>query len=339
MNISENVTTFNENINLVGLSSFITPDGNDDIREIERSLVKQEEERIVPESNSDIAAEFQKRIQAMESAVGVSLTSDTSAPLMRSNANSDNDDNSDDDNDDNSGGMGMNNMSAFMSTGHNGSQYNNIHHNDPKLVNMSEEQQKQRVLQNALNSINTTPMVGSEKVNLDMEKTIDNKHMILEQINMLRTNLEDDDIKIGDIQMVTFDNTYEEIESAYKQLRYRNDHARYCGFANETAQMGASFLEWAFDGEKNYFGLRPDLTGWGATLNVKMRRLSYETSSLVSDGMRAYNLGNFSRICFELFPSMVLHSKTQKSKRGKTRDRPSDAQVSMAMNKLRDIDN
>lgn len=328
--------SINDSINIVGISSFINADGSTDIRDIERSIVEQEESKIVPESNEDIAAEFQKRISAMESAVGISLTDNKDGPLLRKHASSD--DESGDDNMD----IDDTNMSATSSfiSGGNYARFDNVQpiHNDPALVHMSDEQRKQRVLQNALNSINTTPMSGDEKFNLDAEKMSDKKNMILEQINMLRTNLEDEGIKISDVQLVTTENTFEEVESVYKQLRYRNDHARYCGFANEFAQMGAYGLEWAFDGNKSYFGLRPDLTGWGATLNIKMRRLSYETSSLVSEGMRSYNMGNFSRLCLELIPSMVLHSKMRKNKVGKTKTRPSAAEVDSAMDNIRNMD-
>jgi hypothetical protein len=323
----DQLSSINDSINIVGISSFINADGSTDIREIERSIVEQEESKTVQESNEDYVAEFQKRITAMESAVGISLTDSTDGPLLRHSLSSDDDDDKDKDNSGNAPSMG----------GGHSARFDNVQpiHNDPDLVHMSNEQMKQRVLQNALNSINTTPMTGEEKFSLDAEKLSDKKNMLLEQINMLRTNLEDEGVKISDVQLVTTNNTFEEVESVYKQLRYRNDHARYCGFANEFAQMGAYGLEWAFDGDKRYFGIKPDLTGWGATLNIKMRRLSYETSSLVSEGMRSYNMGNFSRLCLELIPSMVLHSKMRKNKIGTSKNRPSDAEVGSAMNNLR----
>lgn len=336
--------SLNDSINIVGISSFINADGSTDIREIERSIVEQEESKIVPSSNEDIAAEFQKRISAMESAVGISLTDNKDGPISRDDEEGDEEEYGEEDDDDekphaSSSSSGGSSRHVSGGYGHH-ARFDNVQpiHNDPDLINMSNEQRKQRVLQNALNSIDTTPMTGDEKFSLDVEKMSDKKNMILEQINMLRTNLEDEGIKISDVQLVTTGNTFEEVESVYKQLRYRNDHARYCGFANEFAQMGAYGLEWAFDGNKSYFGLKPDLTGWGATLNIKMRRLSYETSSLVSDGMRSYNMGNFSRLCLELIPSMVLHSKMRKNKTGKTNTRPSAAEVNSAMNNIRNMD-
>lgn len=338
----------NDSINVAGLSGFI--DG--DIKEIERSLVEQEmPQNIKDPKNSDILDEWRKRISSMESVVGISLR-----------------DEQDDDNDDTAsmygGGSTMgdatSNVGGQYTTGqqyggytpsssqqYGGGNYagysgesrydSNVQFRDPSLIAMSDEQRKQRILQNALSHINTTPMQNSEKFSFDIEKSNDKKKMLLEQINMLRTNLEDDGIKIADIQVVTTDNTFDEVESVYKQLRYRNDHARYCSFASDFAQMGAYGLEWAFNGEKNYLGFKPDLTGWSSTLNIKMRRLSYETSSLVSDGMREYNIGNFSRICLELIPSLFLHAKMRSNKAGKTSTRPSNNDVSAAIGRMRNV--
>lgn len=185
---------------------------------------------------------------------------------------------------------------------------------DINLRNMTEEQKKQQVLQNALTSINIQPMSNGENASLDAEMMRDRTNMLLEEINMLRTALSDEGTNISDVPEVDSNNTFIEIENVYKQLRYRNDHKRYFSMATELAQMGAAALEWLFDGRKSYLGFTPDLTGWGATLNIKMRRLNYEMSSVVSNGMRTYHINEMSRIMLELVPSMFIYSKTQKSK-------------------------
>ena len=363
-----------DSINIVGISSFINGDRGADIREIERSLVEQDTPQSIKEThNSDILGEWRKRIASMESTVGISLRDqdDGGGGGGGSGGGGGGDDDAasqydavsqygDMDasrigggqqqyNPQYSGGSSQYGQHPNAAYTHSGqaygqfggaeSRYDSFHpqHRDPGLNAMSDEQRKQRILQNALSNINTHPMQNSEKFSFDVEKSNDKKNMLLEQINMLRTNLEDDGIKIADIQLVTTDNTFDEVESVYKQLRYRNDHARYCGFANEFAQMGAYGLEWVFDGKKSYIGIKPDLTGWSSTLNIKMRRLSYETSSLVSDGMREYNVGNFSRVCLELIPSLFLHAKMRSNKAGKSETRPSNNDVSSALGNLRNM--
>jgi hypothetical protein len=349
-----------DSINIVGISSFINGDRGADIREIERSLVEQDAPQSVKDSgNPDILGEWRKRISQMESTAGISLrdegeveddVDDDSASVYGSSASTYGGQNQPGSSPPSASGQQFGQFPQAAYT-HAGQAYGQFgvggesrydafrpQHRDPTLVGMSEEQRKQIILQNALSTINTHPMQNSEKFSFDIEKSNDKKKMLLEQINMLRTNLDDDGIKIADIQLVTSDNTFDEVESVYKQLRYRNDHARYCSFANEFAQMGAYGLEWAFDGKKSYIGFKPDLTGWSSTLNIKMRRLSYETSSLVSDGMREYNVGNFTRVLLELIPSLFLHAKMRANKAGKSDTRPSNNDVSSALGSLRNMD-
>jgi len=309
-----------DSVNIVGISSFINSNSNVDIREIERSIVENEETvTITKESDNDIYNEFNRRIASAESSIGMPINDDDDDDEPESILRSNNDE--------------MPRASLFRN---NNNENNTRSYSDPKLTKMSNEQIKQRDLQRALESINinTSSQNGeSGMYNLDAEKMRDKKDMLLGQIDLLRQSLEDEGRKTSDIIVVTNNNTFDEVESVYKQLRYRNDHVRYCSVANEFAQTLAYGLEWAFDGKRSYFGFQPDMTGWDATLNIKMRHLSYETSSMVSDSMKSYNLGNFWRLLLELVPSAVLHSKMKKNKSGnKKRD------LNNAIGRIRDMD-
>jgi hypothetical protein len=337
-------TNIDDAINIVGISSYIDA-GGADLREIEKSLVELEEAKTVHEASEDIVSEFQKRLSLLESNLGIPMSSPSSnANVMEAEEDEQEDDDPDgDDNDDTRSVSTYASRPAVSSSANYARPQHQAQSQPPRyatrdFAHMSDEQRRQRELQEALSSINVTPMSSGQQFSLDAEKMNDKKNMLLEQINMLRTNLEDEGIKIADVQMVTTDNTFDEVESVYKQLRYRNDHARYCGFANEGGQMVAYGLEWLFDGEKSYFGFKPDLTGWSSTLNIKMRRLSYETSSLVSEGMRAYDMGNVSRLCLELIPSIVLHAKMRANK-AKASSKPTDAAVASAISNIRNMDN
>lgn len=356
-----------DTINLVGISGYIP--GGADIVEIERSLVEQDSQQSIADSSDrDLLSEWNRKIQTIESNVGFSLRNSAEDPGGDDEISSNYDASIAGDYAQNRpyaqsqyGGQYAQSQSqydgdsrpAYTHSGQSYGQYasdldtgrvrfqdngqDRAQFRDPGMIALSNEQRRQQELHRALSEMNTHPMMNGEKLSFDIEKSNDKKNMILEQINMLRMNLEDDGVKIGDIQLVTTDNTFDEVESVYKQLRYRNDHQRYCGFANEFAQMGALGLEFFFDGKKKYFGMSPDLTGWSTTLGIKMRRLSYETSSLVSDGMREYNVGNFSRVCLELIPSLFLHARMQANKSGKSETRPSNNEVSSAMSNLRNI--
>lgn len=322
-----------DSINIVGISSFIGSDGDVDIREIERSIVEQEDTRTISEikdTDNDIAAEFQKRMDSMESIIGIPFGNNKgSLQMQRTSDNSDHDEQ-----DDTHQQHAFSGQSATRQMPH----VQPLVYTDPHLTRMSNEQVKQRQLQNALNSIHVTPMASMEAFNLDAEKQKDSKDNLLGQIDLLRQSLDDEGRKTDDIPSVNMSNSFDEVESTYKQLRYRNDHVRYCSVANEFAQTFAYGLEWAFNGEKNYFGFRPDMTGWDATLNIKMRHLSYETSTMVSETMDGYNLGNFWRLMLELVPSAILHSKMRKNKKGRSDTRPSDNDIAGSIGKIRDMD-
>jgi hypothetical protein len=45
-------------------------------------------------------------------------------------------------------------------------------------------------------------------------------------------------------------------------LRLKNDRNRYSSFAEEMILSMAYGLEYLFDGEKEWFGRKPDLVGW-----------------------------------------------------------------------------
>jgi hypothetical protein len=95
-------------------------------------------------------------------------------------------------------------------------------------------------------------------------------------------------------------------------------------------------MEWLFDGKKSYMGRTPDITGWSASVNVKLRRMRFDTSTFVSEIMEGYDLGPGTRILLELVPSLVLYSKMRKSQHSDNL-LTSDA-MNNAMNTIRDFD-
>jgi hypothetical protein len=129
---------------------------------------------------------------------------------------------------------------------------------------------------------------------------------------MLRATLEDDCVDISNVDEVTHSDTSEKINLIYKTLLLKNDSNRYCSLAEELILAGAHAMEYLFDGEKDWFGRKPDLTGWSDTVRVKMRRFRYETSTLVKDMVRDYNISSGVRIGLELIPSMFLYTRTRK---------------------------
>lgn len=151
----------------------------------------------------------------------------------------------------------------------------------------------------------------------ETEKREDVKCAMLAEIDSLMSTLADEDIDLSRIPRVDRNSTYEEVDSVLKMLRHKNDHTRYCSFAEEFLLFGAYALEELFDGKRTWFGrYQPDLTGWHNHVNIKLRRMRHDTGQIVNGMMQDYNIGPGARIMLELVPNMVLYSRMRKQQHG-----------------------
>jgi hypothetical protein len=201
---------------------------------------------------------------------------------------------------------------------------------DSYMGKITEEQKKQKILRHVLDG------VENQKFSVEKEKEEDDKAILLEQIDMLTINLKDEGIDVSRVPEVNNHSPIEDIENVHKILRLKNDRNRYCSFAEECILAGSHTLEWLFDGKKTYMGRHPDLRGWSATVNIKLRRMRYDTSTFVSSVMQDYNLGHGARIMFELLPSLFLYSKMKKSQYAD--NLITSDEMNSAMDKIRDIE-
>lgn len=187
-----------------------------------------------------------------------------------------------------------------------------------------------------INSVNAE-MGASMGVSFEREKREDAKCQMLEEIDSLMFSLQEEEADLSRIPRVDKNSTFDEVEGVLKMLRHKNDRSRYCSFAEEFLLFGAYGLEELFDGKRTWFGrYRPDLTGWHNHVNVKLRRMRHDTSTLVSGIMQDYNIGPGARLLLELVPNMVLYSKMRKQQH----DQPSlysDEEINQASNRIRDI--
>ena len=154
---------------------------------------------------------------------------------------------------------------------------------------------------------------GSDMINnfsFEQEKKEDLKCAMLAEIDNLLDSLLEENVDLSRIPTVNSNSEYKEVESVLKMLRHKNDHTRYCVFAEELLIFGAYGLEELFDGKNVYLGrYSPDVTGWHNHLNVKIKRMKIDTSQVVSTVMSHYNIGPIARILLELIPNIVLYSK------------------------------
>lgn len=177
----------------------------------------------------------------------------------------------------------------------------------------------------------------SKDVNLEEENQEEIKAVLLEDIDELKVELESDGVDISRIQEVDKDSHMEDVRKIHKMLRMKYDRKRCNSFGTELILAGAQGLEYVFDGKHSFGPYRPDLTGWSSTIRPKLRRMKYETSTVVANIMAEYNIGPMARIGLELFPSAILYSRMRRDQHGKNNYSPDE--LSHAFEDLREFDN
>ena len=207
--------------------------------------------------------------------------------------------------------------------------------NDRIFDKQTVEQRKHSQIQDVMKEM------GSENTNVwsvEKEKIEDEKAAMLEEIDSLKMTLEEEGIDVSRIPPVDQNSDYNTIEAVHKMLRLKNDRARYCSFAEEFVLFGAHGLEELFNGKNVWLGrYTPDLTGWHNQVQVKLRRMRHDTSTLVSGIMSEYNIGPGMRILLELIPSLFMYSKMRKQQFG-SKKLYSEESLGDTMNRIRNID-
>jgi hypothetical protein len=179
---------------------------------------------------------------------------------------------------------------------------------DTQLNRMTQEERKQDRINKVLHDIDDREL----EFNIEKEKDEDDKASLLEQIDMLKITLEDDGVDISGVPQLNKNSSMKDVHNVYKILRLKNDRNRYCSFAEELILSGAYGMEYLFDGKKEWFSKKPDLTGWSSTVKVKLRRMRFETSTFVQEVMQEYNMSAGIRLALELLPSMFLYSRNRR---------------------------
>lgn len=174
-----------------------------------------------------------------------------------------------------------------------------------------ESRTKEQGMKDRIDSVFGKP--STSNFSFEKEKKEDNKCVMLSEIDSLINILEGEDIDLSRIPKVDRHSSYEDVDSVLKILRHKNDHNRYCSFADEFLLFGAYALEEMFNGKRTWLNSKPDLTGWHNHLNVKLKRMRHDTGQVMSGVMQDYNIGPGLRILLELIPSMVLYSRTRKT--------------------------
>lgn len=202
---------------------------------------------------------------------------------------------------------------------------------DPDLAYRTNEQKRQNVIGTVMADMDEE--YGSQPAfSVEKEKEEDEKSRKLEAIESLREILMDEGENLDRIPNVTSTSSMADIDGVYKMLNMKNDRKRCTTFAEEGILLGAHAVEWAFDGQKTYFGHRPDMTDWHKSVQAKLRRMRHDTSQVVGQVMQQIGMGPGTRLLFEILPSAFLYSKMRKTQHKD--NLVSDAEYGNALNDL-----
>jgi hypothetical protein len=323
-----------------------------DIDAMERSITEGLSFNARPNKAEDVAKEFSDELQSLSRKFGVSnelgsapdldeeesnllnwspsdikfsssmpkASQSSHSPILQANDHGftlkDDDDDGDDDDDDNDNNNSNHNSSTYeprrSNDDHPSWQRSSSSHNqvDSQMARMTDEERRQSYINDVIGKL---PAVNDDDEKLiRIEEEEDDMARLLEQIDLLMTNLKAEGVDLDRIPEITNDSSKKEARSVLKILQIKNDRLRYCDMFEEAILAGAYGLESMFDGKKEWFGTKIDLIGWPETVKVKLRRMRYDTSSFVSDVMKGYNIGHGWRIIFELLPSLFLYSRDRR---------------------------
>lgn len=179
----------------------------------------------------------------------------------------------------------------------------------PETMFPTKEETRQKEIAQAMSKIDHSKEADTY---LQEEDAEDEMARIVEQVDLLRSNLESEGVDLSRIQNITTDSNRKEAKAVLKILQIKNDRMRYCDVFEEMLIAGAYTLESVFDGKNVWFGKQIDLTGWSETVKVKLRRMRYDTSQFISETVKGYSIGSGWRILLELLPSLFLYSRDRR---------------------------
>lgn len=334
------MSDYNDVNNIIGMTDILIDDDEDiDIDSIEKSITQGIQMSKNEKDPIDFANEFSRDVELLNKQFGVTnninianepnledndeidkllnWSFDDKASNEKPNNSSyvmeeDNNDNDDDDNNDDSNNSYQIRPDPITSsrTNYSGS-WSSDRPRDSQLSRMTNEERKQTHINDVLGNMNDS---DNDNVFIEQEDEEDELARILEQIDLLRTNLEAEGVNLDRIPEVDANTPKKEIKGVLKILQIKNDRLRYCDMFEEGILACAYGLESIFDGKREIFGSKIDLVGYSDTVKVKLRRMRYDTSSFVSGVVKGYSIGHGWRIVFELLPSLFLYSRDRRNR-------------------------
>lgn len=182
---------------------------------------------------------------------------------------------------------------------------------DAQLARYTEEERRQSQIDRALDDMDTQ----QESRNLlDQEDEEDELARIMEQADMLREYLRSQNPKLVErVPEIQPDTPMRDARIILKTLQRKNDSLRSVDMFEEGMLSIAYGVEQIFDGKREIFGFKIDLTGWSDTLKVKLKRMRYHTGAFIKEIMHDYDINHGWYIVLEILPSMLLYTKDRRT--------------------------
>lgn len=332
------MNNFDNNQNILGITKLVNNDDeNVNLDELEKELIKGTD-MLEDESEIDYEGEYAKEMDNLLKKINDKSDNFDNFDDKKDEFNFEKDDKSEKYSDDEE--MKTNNIIKREN------RYDNIYNNDisknvvyrsndKNYIRMTNEEKRQGHIHNVINTM------GEDEYgnfNIEKEQEEDDKLILLEQIDMLRQILEDDGINVSRVPEVNIDSNIKDIKNISRILKIKNDRNRLSSLAEEGILLLAAGLEFLFDGEKEYFGFKPDLIGWSETVKIKLRRLKFETSNIVGNVVKNRNMPPGARLVLELVPSMLLYSKSRNTaKKAYKKEIVNDENYKKAISQLNNI--
>ena len=174
---------------------------------------------------------------------------------------------------------------------------------------------KDEYLQSSISKV----MEDVPKMNINMDQEIEDerKNFLLEQIESLKDDLCELGIKTDGYQYeVSMSDPVKRIDDVHKRLTFKYNKLKYNSIAEEALVASASLLEMIFNGKHEYFGVKPDITGYSDVVKSKLKRVRFETSTAVSKFVAKNNVGLLPRLAMELIPSLITQSQRRRVQAG-----------------------
>lgn len=146
--------------------------------------------------------------------------------------------------------------------------------------------------------------------NLGYERLMDDKLIKLEEIESLKSQL---NLKKEDMEQynVNKEDDYNVIKGVWERLRHKSELEQYDYLLTQAIEFGAGMIERLFDGKRDYFGYRPDMTDWSSSVKLKLKRMKPQKTKVVSGLVQNYKMNDGTSILLQLLLSGILYSQTK----------------------------